>query len=218
MRKFILLGFILILLPFVAHAQESGDFGISVACVGGCENRNISKDILLEFTIKNNFDYWISFGEDDRDDVYSGLSISLEVYHPKLDDGKGGEYYRDILGPGYFIKPKDELKVYLPFYIYNDMDEDSRQGEWEITPELSLGSVSIDYYSPDFSEIDRGSGGVTIERSVSGPQIAFTVTKPGVEVEKEKNISIPNWAVEYGKEIIVMVIATVIAGIILSRR
>ncbi len=60
------------------------------------------------------------------------------------------------------------------------------------------------------------SGESPIKRSVSGPRIVFTVTKPEVTVEKEGKVSIPNWVKEYSVEIAVLVIAGVLIAIIVA--
>lgn len=222
MKKIVkIIWLILLLGPFAVQAQESGSFGFSVDCEGGCKDKkiNISKDILLEFTISNDLDYWISFGEESRYKT-PGSDIRIEVYHEKLEGGKQYYRYENILGRGFFIEPHSELKIYLPLYIYNDMTEDSKVGEWKIIPRLELDAIK--YYPSDFSEVKTVYAESPIKSSIAGNELKFEAVYPEVKIAEEGEVSIPSWVKEdirdTVKGVIIGVFVLVISSYVIHKK
>lgn len=86
---------------------------------------NYSNNILLELTINNNLDKWVEFG--------SSSDLYIAVSNDNLqNNGKETRIYNNLLGQSYLIKPKDTIKRYIPFDIYNILDKDKRLGNWKL--------------------------------------------------------------------------------------
>lgn len=166
----------------IAYAEEE-PISISLDCYEPCKDTvvNYSKEILFELTIKNNFDEWIELGS--LSDLY--ISVSNDNLP---NNGKDYRTYSNLLGQSFFIKPKDTIKRYIPFDIYNKLDKDKRLGDWKVYPKLNY---DINLHKNPFESSGRSyyGGQYYPTNSVAGNFLQFKVEKPetGDKVQKEKS-------------------------------
>jgi hypothetical protein len=202
-------------ISYIASAEEQ--FGISLNCVDSCngnKNWDYSKDILFELTIKNNLDYWVVI-EGSRD----GVSMRLTVENIRLpNNGKDYPTYY-ILGQSFFIKPKDEVKVYIPFDLYNKIDKDSRIGDWKIYPELLFSNIKfykVPYESKETPLYTNSRQPFTINSPIKANVLEFKTTKPEVEVQADKSNIIPKdfWENPFNDKLLFPLIVLVIGSIL----
>ena len=218
MQLFLLL-LIFINISYMAEA-EGENFGISLDCLDSCKEKNIdySEDIIFVLTISNNFDYWVSLGSENNINPQSTFLIKVENINLKETNS---ESHKDILGKRVFLKPRSELKIYIPFDKYNTLGKDNRLGEWQIYPELKIENVKF-YKNPfelkdlPYSETQY----LKINPTTKGNLLKFITIKPETEIQNENSENILNQGTketikEYITEIIVGVISLVSAGIIL---
>lgn len=207
--------FLLLVSVNVIYAEEE-QFGITLDCYESCDDKKIgySKDIMFVLTIKNKLNYWISIGSESE---LGGADFHITVENINLKNGKGSETYNDFLGKKFFIKPKSELRVYIPFNIYNKIEKDNRLGEWKIYPQLIINDVK--FYEDPFElketpliYVDRTS--FTIHSPVKGNVLEFKAVKPEVEVTGE-GFKIPKdvWEYPFNKYILFPIIVLVIVGL-----
>lgn len=176
---------IFIQIGYIASAEEEY-FGFSLDCVDSCKDGKIdySKDIIFLLTIKNNFNNWVAI-----EGGFDGTSLRIDVENIKLsNNGKAYEKYN--IGQSVFIKPKDELKVYIPFKIYNEIDKDNRLGDWKIIPQILFGNAK--FYNAPFENKEIPSYNINSKYLIKSPLIGnvleFKTAKPEIEVQAEKPI------------------------------
>lgn len=219
MRKFKTLCILILSLMIVPVVfSQTSDFGISIDCFQGCKNGfvDVEQEIMLKFVLNNNFDYWISFGEEDR----SQLSFSIEVEHSKLsNNGKETIFYSDSLRTPYYLKPKSTEEVYFPLKAYNNLDPNIRLGEWRITPKVDIGWQGAKYYGNPFTgEIVALRQEFRIPQTITGNILKFEAKKKEVEVEQpEKGFKIPTlkqWVSEPPYSYFTWILGLIIVGVV----
>lgn len=206
----------------ISSAEEQ--FGISMDCFDSCNNQDMdySKDIILTLTLKNNLDYWVAI-EGGKD----GIDLRIEVENKNLENGKDFEIYSDLLGQNFYMQPKDEVKIYIPFKMYNKREGDNRLNGWKIYPELSFDNIY--FYENSFkSESTRlfyDNQPFTIKSPITGNALEFNTVKPEVVVESDnsqKIISDDFWDNPFNEKllfpILVFVIGSIIVYIIIKRK
>ncbi len=170
------ISFILFMTISSVVAQTS-DFGIEINCFQGCYEKIIDSNgkIILELVLKNNYPYWIKFSETP--------SLMIQLSHQELGGGKQYEYHREILGKNSYIKPKDEIKIYIPFETYNSLDQNERIGRWVLKPELHIGN-NIEYYNDYFDGKKVSPYNNDISAIIVGSQIELIAKGDDVKIEK----------------------------------
>ncbi|MCK5039396.1 MAG: hypothetical protein KAR87_00315 [Candidatus Aenigmarchaeota archaeon] len=168
----------------VGYAEEE-QFRISLDCYNSCDGKedvNYSEEIMFVLTIQNKLEYWISVGGE------TGVDLYITVENAKLYDGKNEETYKNVLGKNFFLEPDSIRKIYIPFNIYNRIEEEnSRLGDWKITPELKIKEVL--YYKNPFETKNiqtYNNKQLAIPRLVKGNVLKFEVIKPGIERLEDK--------------------------------
>lgn len=217
-KSMIFLMIAVLFLPLVFSANPY--FGINLDCLESCKEGIVdpSKSIMLKLEIKNNFDYWISLGTN-REHGSPDLRITAE--NSNLKDGKDVEIYNGILGGPIFLKPKSVYEVYLPFEIYNNLDEDKRLGEWKITPEFLPGDVKYFKAPYDDKQVTNINSEYKISSSVKGNILKFEPKKEEVEVKSNGDTitkagdSVKGFFKKWGGYIIAGIIILVVGGLIL---
>jgi hypothetical protein len=225
----------------IVNAEEE-QFGITLDCFDSCKDKTIdsSKDIMLVLTIKNNFDYWVSIGEENNNNVQSVFHMDIENNNLQGDysqqAGKRSVSYDDILGKRFLIKPKSELQIYVPFDTYNQLGKDNRLGDWKIYPELRINNkyndvyANVNFYNNPFDSKPRplnyninGQTQYTVTSPIKGNVLEFKTVKQETIVQVEKsNTVVPEGLLEnlykdYIKEIIAGVAIIVIGYVITTR-
>ncbi len=204
-------------------------FGISLDCFDSCKDKTIdsSKDIMLVLTIKNNLDYWVSIGDENNINTQYLFSMNVENINLQdtnyLQNGKRVESHNDFLGKRFFIKPKTELQVYIPFDTYNQFGKDNRLGDWKIIPELQINNIySVYFYNNPFESkstpLYSNGQSFTISSPVIGNILEFKAIKPEIQIQGDNSSMIPSQeeksnAIPTG---FVVSIITVILGAILT--
>lgn len=218
-NKTILLFFIVLSINFnTVGAQE--DFSFSVDCLNGCNGKEIdySHDIMLKVTIKNNYDYWICIGDNEKK-----ADFRITVEHINLENGKDYYIYNDFIGSSFYIMPNSEVDFFIPFNLYNELDDDKRLGNWVINPELiSLnGKLYQDPYDSQFASMYTGKS--NLPQTITGNPLEFKSLKYEEKDSNQGKIGeiIDNPTIklitEYSTEIIISVIAIIIGGFILRQ-
>ena len=119
----------------IGYAEEE-PITIFLDCYKPCRDGvvNYSDVILFNLTIKNNLDEWV--------ELQGSSYLQITVSNDRLPNTNGKEYATHYLFQSSFlIEPKSEIKVYFPFKIYNDFYRDSRIGDWNILPQLSVNTI-----------------------------------------------------------------------------
>ncbi len=213
---FLLLAYINIV--HIVHAEEE-QFGITLDCFDSCKDKTIdsSKDIMLVLTIKNNLDYWVSIGEENNINVQSVFHMDVQNDNLQGDysqqAGKRSVSYDDILGKRFFIEPKSELQVYVPFDTYNQLGKDNRLGDWRIYPELQIHNsyndvyANVKFYNNSFDStptpLYSNGQSFTINSPIKGNVLEFKTIKPETEVQVEKpNTVVPEGLLNYANNFI----------------
>lgn len=188
--------FLLLLILFntnIAYAEEN--FGFSLDCYGGCNDGQIdyNNNLMLELTIKNNYNYWIYIGKERE----LGTEFSIEMENINLKTEGEIEYFNSYLDREIFIKPKSEIKIYIPFNDYNNIENNNRLGDWEIKPILKLKKFQL-YANPfDSSKVSLNQNNIPpINSEIVGNVLKFTTVKPEIEVTGKKSIKIPDGLLE----------------------
>lgn len=219
-RGIYILFLFLIFFNFIPIAlAENEPISISLDCLESCKGQtlNYSNNILFELTIKNNLDYWASI-EGGRD----GASLYVTVSNDKLNYGKDYEIYGNILGQTFFIKPRDIIKVYIPFKMYNDKFKDNRLGDWRLSPKLSFGIVKF-YRNP--SDLNNIYDAPIVNSPITGNDLKFEIEKPETKVQADKSSVVSQGyldkIINYIKlnlivSIIIALIVTIIGGLIVN--
>lgn len=172
----------LLFLSFIPIADaEEEPISISLDCYETCKGTgmNYSDDILFELTIRNNLDDWVKF------DVSPDFDIAVSSDNLPYN-GKEYATYSNLLGQSFFMKPKEEIKRYIPFDMYNKIDADKRLGDWKIYPKLSLKRVTIhknplESYGTSYY---RGSYGDTFP--IIGNVLEFKTVKPEPNIKAQE--------------------------------
>ncbi|MGB8216082.1 MAG: hypothetical protein WCE94_02175 [Candidatus Methanoperedens sp.] len=182
---------------------------------------NYSDNIVLELTIKNNLDYWASINGGDP----CGTYLQLDLYNDKLNNNGRDYENRCSFASSFFIKPRDEIKQYIPFSKYNEINKDNRLGDWRISPKLNFYSVNF-YRSPSDSNYIYNAP--PVNSPITGNDLQFNVHKPEPttatqEVKSSEIIpkgleeSIFAFIISIISNTIVQFFATVLAGLILVK-
>lgn len=203
--------FIFVSTQFVASQEY---FGFDLNCFQGCdgEKSNINQQVILELTLKNNFEYWIKIGKESNNQYNSFLSNRLTIENSNLNDGKIIEDHKLLSYPIY-ISPKSEIKLYFPLNAYNDLEKEKRVGEWKITPEISLSSVS--YYANPFDE-DKNINIKTeykIPSTLVNKQLKFQAENTDVRITTNPFSKPIDGIKDWFKKYFGWIIATIIAGV-----
>jgi len=205
--------FVLILILFnanMAYAEEN--FGVTLDCYEGCNDGQIdyNKNLMLELTIKNNYDYWVYIGEERG----LGTEFLIEMKNINLETESEIEYLNDYLDREIFIKPKSEIKIYIPFNGYNKLENDNRLGDWEIKPELRIKKFKL-YANPfDSTEVFLSQINTPpIDLEIVGNFLKFTTVKPEVEVTGKISIKILDGLFE--NPVVIYIISPLIVGLVL---
>ncbi len=185
LRNMVFCGLVFLIFVPIVFSQESY-FGITLDCLEGCKDGkvDVDKEVMLKLVIKNNFNYWVSLGGEDK----NILSLSLEIENSKLpNNGKEVKWYNDLLRNPYYLKPKSTEELYFTLETYNDMDKNKRLGEWKITPKLDIGWQGAKYYKDPFTgETIPIKSEYQIPRLVSGNILKFEAKQEEVEVQPPK--------------------------------
>lgn len=219
-KSMIFLMIVILFLPLAFSANPY--FGINLDCLESCKEGIVdpSKSIMLKLEIKNNFDYWISLGTNRE---YGSPDLRITTENSNLKDGKDVEMYSGILGGPTFLKPKSVYEVYLPFEIYNNLNEDRRLGEWKIIPEFLPGDVKY-FKSPyDGKQVTNIKPEYKIPSSIKGNILKFepkkeeveVVVKPDEDTITKAGDSVKEFFKKWGGYIIAGIIILVVGGLIL---
>lgn len=198
----------------IAYAEEE-PISIFLDCYEPCKGTvmNYSNGILFELKIRNNLDNWVGFS--------GSPDLDISVTNDNLPyNGKESKTYNNLLGQS-LIKPKDEIKIYIPFDIYNKIDADKRLGDWKVYPKLTSKNVIIlknpleSYGTPYY----RGYYGETV--TIIGNVLEFKTVKPetSAKVQKETGSNATSqdlWENPVNKNITFPTISQIIAGLILG--
>ena len=221
-EKVVILAFILLLIPTVYSQTQF--FDIKLDCIDGCQSGTVetSKPIMLKLEIRNNFDYWVALGRKD----YSGPSFRMTIRNPNLQgswtqqSGIKEELYGAISGKVLYLKPKHTEFIYIPFEIYNTLEQDKRLGQWEIEYELDTNGVN--YYENPYTgkEIQR-TPQPPIPTTIKGNILRFESKKPEVVIDQPKNMSrsisstLKKWFTEQPYAYFSWIIGSIIIGVII---
>ncbi len=196
----------------IALAEEPIE--IFLDCLDSCKvtSINYSNNIMLELTIKNNLDYWAAIKSGNF-----GTYLRVDVYSDKLPNGRDSEIYYNPFAESFFIKPRDELKVYIPFDIYNKIDKDNRLGDWRISPKLFFNNIGF-YQNPSNSYSVYNVPEVS--SPITGNDLQFKIEKPEsntVQGEKSSDLTTKGfWEHPMFTGLIYPIISNLITQIILA--
>lgn len=167
----------------IVHA-EGEPISISLDCYNvSCKGQtmNYSDNIVLELTIKNNLDYWASINGGGGGPC--GTYLQLDLYNNKLNNNGRDYENRCSFASSFFIKPRDEIKQYIPFSKYNEINKDNRLGDWRISPKLNFYSVNF-YRNPSDSSYIYNAP--TVNSPITGNDLQFNVQKPEPTTETQE--------------------------------
>ena len=213
------------LLIFSTVNAQNDNFGISIDCVNGCQDKEIDydSDILFEFSVINQLDRWVKLSDEDS---FNRLTLLIESRN--LKERAQNVFFTNILGIPVIIAPQSEKKVYITLNLYNELKNDDRLGRWTITPTLSYSPQAISFHSdPYTSNSERASKekiGFPTGNEIKGNVLEFKVIKPEPEVSKSiipealTNNPIVKWLFDYIFYIIGTIIATVVGYKIINRK
>lgn len=167
-----LLSISLSLIP-ITHAEVE-PITIFLDCYVPCKDKvvNSSEVILFELTIRNNFDSWVELG--------AVSSLSLTVSNINLPNNNGKEYYSysDLLGQSFLFKPQSEIKIYVPFDIYNKLDKDRVLGDWSVLPKFSYNAINFHKNPFELQGTSYYKGQYYEANSIIGNPLEFKAEKP----------------------------------------
>ncbi len=214
-NKMILLFSILLCINFNAVAAQE-DFSFSIDCLNGCNGKEMeySQNIMLKVTIKNNYDYWVCIGDETKK-----AYLKITVENINLENGKEYYIYNDFIGSSFYIMPNSEVDFFIPFNLYNELDDDERLGNWVINPELiSLnGKLYQDPYNSQFASMYIGQS--NLPQTIRGNPLEFKSLKYEEEDSNQGktgeiiNNPIIKWIFEH---IIYVIFLGVITGVIIA--
>lgn len=220
MKYYGLLYSIMILLIVFPVAAETSYFDISLDCFQGCGNgiAYVDEQIMLELTIKNNFEYWVYIGDKNKWDQSASFWITAE--NSNLENGQNVELYQFLVGNPFYIPPKSEIEIYFPLEVYNNLEEDKKMGDWSIKSKLKPENVK--YYKDPFNEETISiKSKFQIPPTITGNLLKFEAKKEIVVVENGKGLifntkkTIKNFFEEWTGYIIAGIIILVVGGIFL---
>ena len=169
---------------------------------------------MLKVTIKNNYHYWICIG-----DYEKKADFKITVENSKLENGQDVHTYYDFIGGGFFIEPNSEVDFFIPFKLYNELQDDNdRVGNWVINPEIiSLnGKLYKDPYNSEFASMYTGQS--NLPQTITGNPLEFKSLKYEDDVSNQGKIEeiinnpIVKWVFE---NIILVIFSGVITGVII---
>lgn len=216
-KRICVILFLLIFFNIIHTTSAEEQFGMSLYCYDKCDNKEIdySKDIIFVLKIKNNLDYWVAI-----DGGRDGIDLKIDVENRNLEIGENFKAYD--LGDTLFIKPKDEMEIYIPFDLYNNRNKNERLNNWKIYPELSFDSVK--FYKNPFESKEESlyySGQrFYISSPVKGNVLEFTAVKPETEIQdNQPDFDIPEsfWENPINDKFIIPIIVGVIIAVIVYR-
>lgn len=217
-KRICVILFLLIFFNIIHTTSAEEQFGISLYCYDKCDNKEIdySKDIIIVLKIKNNLNHWVAI-----DGGRDGIDLKIEVENRNLEIGENLKAYD--LGDTLFIKPKDEMEIYIPFDLYNNRNKNERLNNWKIYPELSFDSVK--FYKNPFESKEESltySNGQRfyISSPVKGNVLEFTAVKPETEIQdNQPDFDIPEsfWKNPINDKIIIPIIVGLIIAFIVYR-
>lgn len=211
----ILLFSILLCINFNAVAAQE-DFSFSIDCLNGCNGKEMeySQNIMLKVTIKNNYDYWVCIGDETKK-----AYLKITVENINLENGKEYYIYNDFIGSSFYIMPNSEVDFFIPFNLYNELDDDERLGNWVINPELMSinGKLYQDPYNSQFASMYIGQS--NLPQTIRGNPLEFKSLKYEEEDSNQGktgeiiNNPIIKWIFEH---IIYVIFLGVITGVIIA--
>ncbi len=214
-NKMILLFSILLCINFNAVAAQE-DFSFSIDCLNGCNGKEMeySQNIMLKVTIKNNYDYWVCIGDETKK-----AYLKITVENINLENGKEYYIYNDFIGSSFYIMPNSEVDFFIPFNLYNELDDDERLGNWVINPELMSinGKLYQDPYNSQFASMYIGQS--NLPQTIRGNPLEFKSLKYEEEDSNQGktgeiiNNPIIKWIFEH---IIYVIFLGVITGVIIA--
>ena len=180
----ILLFSIFLCINFNAVAAQE-DFSFSIDCLNGCDGKEMeySQNIMLKVTIKNNYDYWVCIGDETKK-----AYLKITVENINLENGKESYIYNDFIGSSFYIMPNSEVDFFIPFNLYNELDDDERVGNWVISPELmSINGKLYKYpYNSEFASMYIGQS--NLPQTIRGNPLEFKSLKYEEDVSIQEKI------------------------------
>lgn len=184
---------------------------ILVDCYMPCKDKvvNNSEVILFEVTIRNNFDSWVELG--------AVSSLYLTVSNTNLPNGKEYYQYNNFLGQSFLFKPQSEIKIYVPFDIYNKLDKDRRLGDWSVSPKFSSNAINFHQNPFELQGTSYYKGQNYEADSIMVNPFEFKAEKPEIKVQVESSkVVVPEGFLENVFNFINSNIVVTIIGVILT--
>lgn len=183
-KPYVFFGLLLIISVLFVNgvAAEENNLKISLHVYEPTSDDDIfdyNKDILLFLKIINNYNYWVSIGNNHNNKP----QLNLEIKN-KDENIIYGDFFANTI----LIPPNSEIQIIIPFKYYNEMKIEERIDSWNIKPELTFNS--IEYYNEPFEATKKLNYYINAPSSnspVVGNILTFDVEDPNSKLNVENN-------------------------------